>query len=201
MISSGISWQCHGTGQKDRNMTFVATPEDVTSILSDIRYDALYWGQEDTIVVRVFDGSGGNCLKDEEHLIGRSLANNSDFGMQTVHEDCFEIVQTISVPPLNRTIDPNDIGINGFFKELFDIKGFGLPDLIFWIIVIITTMACCFCCCTIRKCFCSCIRRRGTAVIYVDDIPPTRTLPDLEAGPPPPTEEEDTGVCLKVTVA
>jgi hypothetical protein len=192
--SPGFSWHCHGKGKNDRNMTFLATPGDVTSILSDIRYDAFYWNQEDTIVVRVFDGSGGPCLKEEEHLIGRSLANNSEPGIPTVHEDCFQIVHAIRVPPLNRPIDPNDLGVNGFFNELFDVEGFGIPDLIFWIIVIITTMACCFCCCTIRKCLCSCIRRRATAVIHVDDIPPTRTLPDLEGGP---IDDDD----LKATVS
>lgn len=49
-------------GKTDGNMTIVATPTEVSKILSNIRYDANAWNQtESSISIRIFEGRGGNC--------------------------------------------------------------------------------------------------------------------------------------------
>ena len=43
-------------------MTILATPTEVSKILSNIRYDANAWNQtESSIRIRVFEGRGGHC--------------------------------------------------------------------------------------------------------------------------------------------
>lgn len=180
-------WYCFGDGITDRNMTFLATPDNVSVILSNIRYDAFFWDQEDAIIIRIFDGVGGPCLQEEEHNSGRyrSQGNNGDLiGRQeygTFHDNCFMLTKAIRVPPLSRTFSPGDVGIRGFFNELFDFKGFGIPDLIFWICLVLIIMACCCFVWALNQ-MCCCFKG---ARIYVENNPST---PELILASPPPDD-------------
>jgi len=60
------TWQCLGTGKDDSSMTFLAYPSDVNIILSNLVYEGHYH-TPDEVVIRVYDGQGGDCLTEEEH--------------------------------------------------------------------------------------------------------------------------------------
>jgi hypothetical protein len=165
-------WSCFGDGLTDRNMTFLATPDNVSTILSNIRYQAFFWDQEDAIILRIFDGVGGPCLREEEHLSGRlrpswNVTDGSMDYYSTAHESCFSIAVAIQIPPLRQTFSAGDVGVRGLFKELFDFKGFGIPDLIFWICFVCSVMACC-CCFHVLNKLCCCFKG---AKIEVEDGP------------------------------
>ncbi|CAJ1966997.1 unnamed protein product [Cylindrotheca closterium] len=84
--SSEISWHSHGTPSESQNMTFVAEPDDASLILSSIQYQGFRWGQEDRIVIRIYDGVGGPCL------------NRADRKYKSVNDDCFHIMANVFVP-------------------------------------------------------------------------------------------------------
>jgi hypothetical protein len=120
---SGYPWNCFGKGglmgSKMRNMTFVATPSDVSFILSSLRYEGFKWDQEDSIVIRIFDGSGDPCLREEEHKY------------DSIHDGCYEISATVSVPAMSRP------------PRKFDVSNISLPQVIFMGIVLVVLLACC----------------------------------------------------------
>jgi hypothetical protein len=60
-------WKCRGNGT-GRYLTFVGDPGDVTTILADLTFRPFVnKGEADQIIIRVYDGSGGECLSPEEH--------------------------------------------------------------------------------------------------------------------------------------
>ncbi|KAG7341607.1 hypothetical protein IV203_023560 [Nitzschia inconspicua] len=196
LSSSSIAWQCHGDGFKDTNMTFLATPQDVSAILSSMQYDAFHWNQADSIIIRVFDGSGGSCLTEEEHSLGRFIQPNgtvTEYRYQTVHSDCFSIVRQIIVPPLVMPLDIS--GIHGYLYRVFvDLNDWSWADAVSWGFVLLLVyfiyrvVRCCCGCCG------KCIRRRHTAAIHVENpATSTRTLEslDLEVLTPVTTMDSD----------
>ena len=120
-------------------MTFLAEPDDVSAILSSIRYKGFYWDQEDSITIRIFDGSGGPCLEDEEHKYN------------SIHLACYEIETTISVPSMARG------------SKKFDIRKMSLGQICFYIVVIVFLLACSrvwlFC-----RSLWKCLRVRGSRI-------------------------------------
>jgi hypothetical protein len=88
------SWQCQGKGSvmgnAVGNITFLAEPDDVSFLLSSLIYIGLEWDQEDIIVIRIYDGSGGGCLKENEHKY------------DSIHDGCYKIFSTISVPAMSQ---------------------------------------------------------------------------------------------------
>jgi hypothetical protein len=199
LLSSSVKWQCHGDGHKDTNMTFIATPSAASAILSDIQYNAFHWNQGDEITIRIFDGSGGSCLAEDEHMFGRYEPNSTldDYGYESVKVDCFQVIQKIQVPALRRPLDSNLGGINGYLHSVFvDLKDWSWADAVSWgffllLIYFLYRMArCCGRCCN------RCIRHKRTAAIHVADPAgsSTRTLDsyclDIEDGLAPPTAVE-----------
>eukprot|EP00980_Cylindrotheca_fusiformis_P008797 scaffold1869_cov122-Cylindrotheca_fusiformis.AAC.59 len=87
-ITSRPAWQCNGDPTGSSNMTFLAEPSSVSLILSSILYEGFFWNQEDFITIRIYDGSGGPCLEEEEHKY------------KSIHDACFEIVATLTVPAI-----------------------------------------------------------------------------------------------------
>jgi hypothetical protein len=157
-------------------------------MLSNIRYDAFFWDQEDSITIRIFDGVGGPCLQDVEHIYGRYQfpAYNVDptsrhYEYSTMRENCFMVVKDVRIPPLSRAYSLGDIGVRGFFKEIFDVKGFGLPDLIFWICIIFIIMACCCLGWTVQQ-ICCCLK--GAPIHVVNN--PSSSIPQVFLASPPP---------------
>jgi hypothetical protein len=89
------AWKCAGDGSGDRNMTFVAIPDNIPFILRNLAYDNLKPGTKDEVVIRISDGSGGMCLSEEEHVsYGQSLGNT----FTSVRSECFQVQGTIKVP-------------------------------------------------------------------------------------------------------
>jgi hypothetical protein len=162
-------WQCHGTGAANRNMTFVTEPDDASLILSNLQYNAFFWDQEDSIVVRIYDGSGGPCLKEEEHQV-RFSTNDNFFDdnakvYHTIHDECYELMTSIQVPAVARNRVGEISHGKVFFQGLFEVDDFGIADVIFWAVIGMLVLACCF---SIQTCI-KCLGRRGRKV-YPDDV-------------------------------
>lgn len=194
-LSSSDYWQCHGDGLKDTNMTFLATPGDASVILSNIQYNAFHWNQSDVITLRIFDGAGGSCLSEEEHLLGRFQTNktSTDYRYETVHSECFEIEKLIKVPSFRSPSENRMNGLHGYLYRVFiDLKDWSWADAVSWGFFLLLfyflyrMVRCCSRCCG------RCLRRRNTAAIHVDPPPATstRTLDclDIEDELEPPTD-------------
>ena len=138
------SWQCHGGwADAERNMTFVAEPDAVALILENLQYNAFYWDTSDEIVVRIFDGSGGPCLDEQEHQKRFSTSDDLFHPYYTIHEHCNHATATILVPPMRQPSTGN-FKDEGFIESLFDVDNFGIPDVIFWACIGIILLCCCF---------------------------------------------------------
>jgi hypothetical protein len=166
-------WQCFGDGLSNRNMTFLAEPDNVSLILKGLQYTSFFWGINDTVSVRIYDGSGGPCLDELEHQERNGTLDESPFDLFTVHDGCFSALAEIQVAGFDRsdaTIGSED---QGYLRRFFDFDDFGLPDLVFWCLLIMLMMACCFCC----MCISRCLRLRGANVIPEETLPPREDLP------------------------
>jgi hypothetical protein len=127
--SSPFAWICNG--KNDRNMTFLATPTDVSKILSNVQYNALNWNQSDTIVIHIFDGSGSPCLSDDEH---RSLLDldgyYGHYRPTTIRDGCFQSAAEIRVPAISRPIGHESRNVwsdhKSWWITLFMIAFFGI---------------------------------------------------------------------------
>lgn len=135
-------WWCHGSGGGLRNMTFVAEPDDVSTILSNVKYTGFYWDQEDSIVIRIFDGSGGGCLKEEEHKY------------HSIHLGCYKADATISVPAISKPPDR------------FDFRNISFAQVLFYIVLATVLLACSRVCLCIRGLY---NRIRGATIESVEN--------------------------------
>ena len=72
--------------QSRYKLTFVAEPDDVSHILSSIRYEGSRWGHDETVMITIYDGVGGPCL------------DKSDRKYESVEDECFKILASASVP-------------------------------------------------------------------------------------------------------
>ena len=134
------SWQCHGTGVASRNMTFLAEPDDATKILSNLQYDGFFWHQKDEIRLRVYDGTGGSCLAEEEHQV-----RFSGVGIE-VNRTCYELEASIAVPAIPRPEINERIQTKQYIASLFRVKNFGAPEIVFWSMILLLGTLCCCCC-------------------------------------------------------
>jgi hypothetical protein len=163
------NWQCQGTGVANRNMTFLAEPDDVSQLLSNLEYTAFDWDQADNITIRIFDGSGGPCLSDQEHQETQFTATENFFAEEnkdvfyTIHEECFGIETSIVVPGIPRIGDDSKGG-KGFFTGLFELDSFSAADIVFWGILVGALCLVCF----LMQSFIRCHLARGSK-IYPED--------------------------------
>ena len=123
-------------------MTFVAEPDDVSAILSNVKYTGFYWDQEDSIVIRIFDGSGGGCLKEEEHKY------------HSIHLGCYKTDATISVPAISQPPDR------------FDFRNISFAQVLFYIVLATVLLACSRVCLCIRGLY---NRIRGATIESVEN--------------------------------
>lgn len=160
-----VSWSCHGNGIANRNMTFLATPDNASQILTHVEYHGFHWDQADEVVIRLSDGVDGSCLSQKEH---RLVPYQSPFHKyHTIHNDeCFQVQANIPIPPIPSGDDAAVSSAGGYMKALFDVDDFGLADGIFWGFVLLATTACCV---SIRACI-RCCGARG-AKIHIEDAP------------------------------
>jgi hypothetical protein len=154
-------WQCQGNGVGDRLMTFVAVPEDIEGILSNLNYTSLgLLGASDEIVLTAYDGAGGSCLDPREHA--SSLDPSAPM---TLHRGCFQVRTIIRIPAVLNLLDASkrkEKGILGIPNT--DLKQFGTADLMFWAVVMFSLMSVCVC---LRQCP-NCLAR-GAAVVPDDN--------------------------------
>ncbi|VEU34763.1 unnamed protein product [Pseudo-nitzschia multistriata] len=132
--AGGIDWICDG--QKDRNMTFLATPSDVSRILSNLIYTALYWDQSDSIYLRVSDGTGGPCIDDDRRFSLYSLPNI------TIRDDCFQAISEIHVPAMSIPVGRSSAS---YWR---DHSSWWISLLALFLVVLCT--CCCAICCFVK---------------------------------------------------
>ena len=99
-LRSYSDWKCRGNGN-GRLMTFIAEPGNVDLILSDMIYTPYFLKTDDQIVVRVYDGEGGDCLDAAEHV----LYGNAQV---SVHPRCTLIMGSIYIPQPSDTKRPGE---------------------------------------------------------------------------------------------
>lgn len=100
-------WQCVGDGFKDQRLTFVAIPDDISFILSNMVFESFAHADEaGEIGIRIYDGAGGDCLHETEHAAYRQVSFG-DIYTSEHHNKCIAVQATIVVPskgPGGRTI-------------------------------------------------------------------------------------------------
>ena len=153
-------WQCEGNGVADRFMTFLALPDQVELILSNLHYRSNAPGSADKVRLAVYDGAGGSCPAPEEHYASTVVPPE----VTTLHRECFHEETFIQIPAVDI---PNqfDSGENNFLGiPNTDFSNFGLPDLIFWVIVffVLGSLICC-----LKQCCPNCLAQ-GSAVVPDD---------------------------------
>jgi hypothetical protein len=152
-------WQCVGDGKRNRNMTFLAIPDDIHRILNGLTYEAMAPQQQDEIVIRVSDGQDGECLSaSEQQQYTDSLGN----AVVTSQRGCFQDQLRVYVPALQ--FDPRQQ------QPLSSTRGFlgtrlNTAQLLFWTLVLV--FLACFGCCLRR---CSRCLARGSKVEVDDDV-------------------------------
>ena len=149
-------WRCIGNGIRDSNMTFLAEPDSVKYILSDLKYESLFDHRDDRITVEVWDGIGGRCIADEEQTF--SAGPNGTL-YSSIQSGCYGLEGWVKVPATSNM---------GSGSEVLDKKFLGLSvsTIISWcvyvglILCFISSLRCCYRCCFGRS------NRRGAAVTH-----------------------------------
>ena len=149
-IRSYTDWKCRGRGDKDGNMTFLATPDHVNLLLAGMTYQPHFRNIRDTITVRVHDGMGGDCLDREEHLrYGNDVLSQ--------HHGCYTVQATILVPtPAEAGVQDDDDADNALgVPEIF---GVPIAAILFWALAgaILYGIVFCLYRCVTEFCCCCC---------------------------------------------
>jgi hypothetical protein len=159
------TWGCHGSGKMEHNMTFVATPSNASTVLSDIVYHGFRVNQADELVIRIYDGTGGSCLSIQEHQrrrwVGNDMHQDAEYG-SAPSDTCFEVLVTIPIPPFSGELK-NELEDQGsYMKQLLDTDNFSRADGIFWGLLGLFIL---YFCLSVRSCV-RCVGARGST-IYV----------------------------------
>ena len=113
------AWRCVGDGKNERRMTFIAYPRDLPLILSDMKYSGRF-NAADTIMIKVWDGEGGQCLtKHEQAVYTDELGQEfSTFYNGTCVESILEIEIEALVRQGGDTVDDSEI-VQGSYGYIF----------------------------------------------------------------------------------
>ena len=153
-LRSYSDWKCRGDGN-GRSMTFIAEPGNVDLILSDMTYTPYFLKTDDQIVVRVYDGEGGDCLDAAEHV----LYGNAQMSM---HPRCTLIMGSIYIPKPSDTKrfpgEEEEVVERNFFQKAWDAvfavfnKNWFLVGILgFSILVMTVLVVCCYMRCRTKK--------------------------------------------------
>ena len=148
-------WRCIGNGIRDSNMTFLAEPDSVKYILSDLKYETFFDHKDDRITVEIWDGIGGRCIADEEQTF--SAGPNGTL-YSSIQSGCYGLegwVKVIASPEM----DPSSLWSSKFFGVV------AVSSVLIWCVYV------CIILCllsSLRWCFYRCFfgRRNGVAVTY-----------------------------------
>lgn len=153
-LRSYSDWKCRGDGN-GRSMTFIAEPGNVDLILSDMIYTPYFLKTDDQIIVRVYDGQGGDCLDAAEHM----MYGNAQL---SVHQRCTFIMGAIYIPKPSDTKrfpgEEEEVVNKNFFQRAWDTvfavfnkNWFTVGILGFSILVITMIAVCCYLRCRTKK--------------------------------------------------
>ncbi|GAX10283.1 hypothetical protein FisN_3Lu509 [Fistulifera solaris] len=156
-MRSFSAWQCTKDGMSRKRISFVAVPSDVSTILAGLAYKGFVPGNEDTLVMDVYDGVGDQCLDGHEHEIWRNKwRQESSFKFSTVFRGCYHVQTKITIPSTNLS-GGNQSGSSSWLSYMnLDFKNFGSADVVFWI-VFLAVCYCLFNC--MRDCCPNCLAR------------------------------------------
>jgi Concanavalin A-like lectin/glucanases superfamily len=178
-------WDCVGDGKRNSNMTFLAIPSDIRSILRYLAYHRQPPGLTDKIHVQVWDGRGGEmCLSPLEHSMRLQtfMPGNTPVFVEFVQNRCYYQHISLEVSGYNSSdIDPlepiDKARFTGFLGFL------SIADLLFWSLVCFVIVFCALCCRQLPRC-----SARGRAVDVSSgndngDETPIPTLTDPQHDP------------------
>jgi hypothetical protein len=159
MYSNVSKWRCTGRGRSDRNMTFVAQPDDVNKLLNGMVYSPYFGNNEDYISIQIFDGQDGDCLVNDEHTkFGNSISS--------ARKGCFTVRGQVYVPASEQVIESEEESDPNFIENTFAWfgvdKDVNLLTVMWWMIIIFGSLALyenllqclgsCFSVCLSKKC-------------------------------------------------
>lgn len=168
------SWQCTGNGKDNQIMTFLAYPSDVELIFQDMEYKG-YYNEPDEIVLRVFDGVGGDCLSQAEHA---AFVDEDGHRFSSIYDgQCRPAQLMFDLDPLDGSSVPTVEAGKHF------------PALVGFLLVFIGLICCCGCCIS----YCACNRRKaGTGIEIHPEDEPTVECCDSDFVADDQEKEEDT---------
>jgi hypothetical protein len=158
--SNVSNWRCTGRGRSDRNMTFVAQPDDVNKLLNGMVYSPYFGNIEDYITIQIFDGQDGDCLVYDEHV---KYGNN----VSGIRKGCFVVRGRVYVPASEVIIDAEEASQPNFIERAFGWFGVkvdvNLLTVMWWMIIVFGSLAlyenllqclgsCFGSCCLSKKC-------------------------------------------------
>lgn len=90
-------WRCVGSGSNDREMTFLARPSHVKSILTEMEYVSIFRHKDDSLLVSVFDGLGGDCISDSEQAYSTERVGPGLVRYPSLQSGCYSQRATIDI--------------------------------------------------------------------------------------------------------
>jgi hypothetical protein len=156
-MRSYSAWQCTKDGVNKKRISFVAVPGDVSDILAGLSYEGFVAGNEDNLVMDVYDGVGGQCLDKREHEAwNNNWRTDSSSQASTVFRGCYHVQSSIKIPSTTISGESKSGGSKLLSYMNLDFKNFGSADIVFWAVF----FAVCYCLYhLIRDCCPNCLAR------------------------------------------
>ncbi|GAX20503.1 hypothetical protein FisN_24Hu247 [Fistulifera solaris] len=156
-MRSYSAWQCTKDGVNKKRISFVAVPGDVSDILAGLSYEGFVAGNEDKLVMDVYDGVGGQCLDKREHEAwNNNWRTDSSSQASTVFRGCYHVQSSIKIPSTTISGESKSGGSKLLSYMNLDFKNFGSADIVFWAVF----FAVCYCLYhLIRDCCPNCLAR------------------------------------------
>ena len=151
------AWQCTSDGLNKKRISFVAIPGDVAEILAGLSYQGFVPGNEDALVMDVYDGVGGQCLDEREHQAWKSSwSTESSSQFSSLSRGCYHVQSQITIPSISISGGTKSGGSSLLSYMNLDFQNFGSADIVFWV-VFVAMCYCLFHC--FRRCFPNCLAR------------------------------------------
>ena len=184
------AWQCSNDGINKKRISFVAVPGDIAGILAGLSYEGFVPGKEDTLVMDVFDGVGGQCLDEREHEVWKNnWKADGASQLSTVFLGCYHVQSNMTIPSIDVSSENESGGSSWLSFMNLDFKNFGSADIVFWVVVL--SMGYCLMHC-IRDCCPKCLARgaRVDAEKHVIDVHTGSAQVESQPKPEIKTEEK-----------
>ena len=179
-LRSYSDWKCRGNGN-GRLMTFIAEPGNVDLILSDMTYTPYFLKTDDQMVVRVYDGEGGDCLDAAEHV----LYGNAQV---SVHPRCTLTMGSIYIPLPSDTKrfpgEEEEVVEKNFFQKAWDTvfavfnRNWFLVGILGFSILVMTVIVMCSAICGVERRMLK-TRRSRIARIVRKQAPDAKLMPAI----------------------